>query len=406
MSISATSRRAGREAYIEGTLNELAADRYYMTEFELGSLFDFVLTRVPRCHSFARRYPLLFTILIRAISLLWWVPIFPLLIALSVLRFGLQKVRCRHRQSLQGDVVVGTAHKVAGILSRISDHTVQYWLQVPWIRLEGIPPRAQIINLLGLITWGDLIAAAFDAWDAARAVSRRFPNWTDRLQTYTAYPCFIFWRALIRHSESPSTLWFANHFDRWAVLLDRLPTGAQRVLIQHGTHAMDEFPVPSRLTNIKLFYCVSSREAEFFKRNVFEPSAQPEFRFLSSTLTLVRLPWLDSSCPSILMIGHPHTPEKELDILRKLSQVMPHAELILKPHPIYGVGIYKGVHALSIHILREKDTFPRVDLAICDVSTLGLEYEASGIPVVWHKDLDVDKTVEEVRTYFAGRKQI
>ena len=41
--------------------------------------------------------------------------------------------------------------------------------------------------------------------------------------------------------------------------------------------------------------------------------------------------------------------------------------------------------------------FPHVDVALCFESTLGVEYEASGVKVIWWKGMDMDSIYMAVK---------
>ena len=101
----------------------------------------------------------------------------------------------------------------------------------------------------------------------------------------------------------------------------------------------------------------------------------------------------------ILLIGQPDMPDKEVEIMRHLLNDQRDVCLYLKPHPLYPVTIYGDLSDLGINIIEQKNFFPKVDLAINYYSTLGIEYEACGIPVIWHYNLEVEEVLNEVAKY-------
>ncbi|HYE97512.1 MAG TPA: hypothetical protein VEJ18_01325 [Planctomycetota bacterium] len=388
-------RRAARAAYVDATLNERSADLDQTVFMGLDGLFPGGLPRVTWFDRAASRHPAAVALLVRSAALLWWPVLFPLLVVVQALRLARAKRRAAARAPLRGACALVLSHRLPAVAARIGDPPPGTWIRVPWVPLQGIPPGAAVADLLAHASWQDLRGAVADAWAGARAAARAMPSWTDRLQTYTAYPWFVVWRALA--GAPVDEWWHANHLDRWAVLVDRLPGTARRVMVQHGTHLCDEWrPLPARLRRVDLFYCMNETERAFFRRAVFADGAEPEVRPLPSALRLVDLEGLDPRRPRVLVIGQPVGSEKQVAILKGLARAGPRLQLLLKPHPLYGMAPYPGIEALPVRVVPEKDVFPRVDVAVCDVSTLGAEYEASGVPVVWHRRLGVEETVRRV----------
>ena len=52
---------------------------------------------------------------------------------------------------------------------------------------------------------------------------------------------------------------------------------------------------------------------------------------------------------------------------------------------------------MGVDIIKDKSYFPRVDLAISHSSTLGLEYEASNVKVVWTADREQSDILNEIK---------
>ena len=81
---------------------------------------------------------------------------------------------------------------------------------------------------------------------------------------------------------------------------------------------------------------------------------------------------------------------------------MPFVKIYLKPHPLFSTKGYDSLHDVPVSFVKGRFCFPQVDLAVTHYSTLGLEYEATGIPVIWHQDKTVDATVQDIMTYFTS----
>ena len=69
--------------------------------------------------------------------------------------------------------------------------------------------------------------------------------------------------------------------------------------------------------------------------------------------------------------------------------------IYIKPHPLNDQNAYDTL--MGVDIIKDKSYFPRVDLAISHSSTLGLEYEASNVKVVWTADREQSDILNEIK---------
>jgi hypothetical protein len=106
----------------------------------------------------------------------------------------------------------------------------------------------------------------------------------------------------------------------------------------------------------------------------------------------LKLSAVKSDKTTILVIGQPHSRDMEVVIIKSLISQY---EIYIKPHPLYSDKKYKNIK--GVHIIDDRSFYPKVDLALCYESTLGLEYEASGVNVLWWKDYDIKSIYDLVK---------
>jgi len=210
-------------------------------------------------------------------------------------------------------------------------------------------------------------------------------NKTDILQTYVAYDWFLVYISLNKIEKNIKKAYFANHYDRWAVLFDNLFANKELVLLQHGV-LHDELQLEYKLKNINTIYYYNENSKMLFKK-IFELN-NTNFEKLD---IILKLSDVESNKKTILVIGQPQSIDKELEIVQKLKNKY---EIYVKPHPLYSIKKYKRIK--DVIIIEDRIFYPRVDLALCYESTLGLEYEASGVNVLWWKNLETNQVIDSI----------
>jgi hypothetical protein len=256
------------------------------------------------------------------------------------------------------------------------------------------------------------------AWKAAAIVRRkglgRFPLGQCRtacLQTYIGWDWFLTWQLLPRALGPDCGLWFANHYDRWAVLLDRLPGGGPRHLVQHG-FARSELTLPYRQRRVAEVLYFDQGTRRILQDVALRESCQPRWTPLQARLSLTPLSddrfrdlWDHPSRSfhgTVLVIGQPVEPALEQTLLLQLAEELPDVRLLYKAHPLYGRSGAAHVPTPAVQILWDRDLFPQVDAVLSGGSWLGVEYESTGTPVVWYKSQPLAEVPETVRTILNG----
>lgn len=391
-----SAANGGVEAYVAATANEIFFDDVAMEIWRLHGVVPAAIPRPLQAADLARRHPRLLRLLVWIILRLWPLPLQPMLVASCSARYlvGWLLARARHPglADLGPDVALCATSRMPSVLARVAEGAPGVWLTLPWVPVATPPPGIVAVPLLRLARLGDLAWAAREAWRGAREIARRHPG-AGRLQGYTALPWMLLWRVLSRHEGKLRSLWFANHYDRWAVLCDRLPGDFARVLLQHGFFY--DGSMPTRLARVRRIFAFGPRFERQFRRGVLTADADVTFTTMPLELALTPPGGTGDGRRSLLIIGLPPHAEKQCRLVRSLVESRPDLRILVKPHPLYDSSPYRTASEGGAELIGGNE-FPRVDLALADQSWLGVEYEASGIDVLWHLGLDVEGTLAEV----------
>lgn len=192
----------------------------------------------------------------------------------------------------------------------------------------------------------------------------------------------------VRFFSEQTRVYFSNHYDRWCCLIDEVFAGQDLCLIQHGI-LPDNFIIPFPPKNIKKIFCFDEPSKIAFDR-VFGGIDGASISFFSPKLHLQDI---HLSAFSVLVIGQPHSAKKEIELVSKIRFSSSDINIFLKPHPVFGAGIYAKVKDV---LIRDKFFFPKVNLVVCEDSTLGFEYETLGVPVIWWGHRSVDNMLSSI----------
>lgn len=239
--------------------------------------------------------------------------------------------------------------------------------------------KSHVYQSLGI---SDLIYAYFYAVSSVVLFLPKLSDKRDVLQFYVAYEWFLVYEGLLKNSEHVSDVYFANHYDRWAVMFDSIYSGKNIVLLQHGT-LPDSLDLTYKLKNLKYIYTIDQHSVILFKRMFC--CVKTRFKMLDISLVLSDV---KSEKRSVLIIGQPHSVAVEVEIAMELSG---RYDVFIKPHPLYDDTEYRKLKQVTI--VSDREFYPKVDVALCYESTLGVEYQASGVPVVWWKNMGISDIV-------------
>jgi hypothetical protein len=319
---------------------------------------------------------------------LWAEVLFPLLLIGQVIRTLLvMRSHPRRTEPMTGDVAVVLTARICEVLRCVpSARRPKQWITAPWQPAPLTAADGEAVSLLRFVDRKDLLGTAWRAWRAVLIVRCKglghWPGGQGRLailQTYIAWDWFLTWNALPRALPLERTVWYANHYDRWAVLLDRLPAGGPRHLVQHGFAR--ELPLPYRQRRVSEVFYFDQGTRRILQNAALRETCRPCWTPLQAQLKLTPLA---VRRPAVLVIGQPLDPEAERELLTTLAAALPDVCLLYKAHPLYGKS--GAAHVPSqVQILFDRGLFPAADVVLSGWSWLGVEYESTGTPVVWYK---------------------
>ncbi len=325
---------------------------------------------------------------LQAIRLFWLFPLQQVFFIKQFIHFLPFVLKSKKTSPLQGRVLICTSSKSERLFGQ-----ADWNLTVPWVHVKGSPQNISLFDFLSLL---DLMKSFFWASFSSfyYGISIRKPY--QHLQTYCSVQWDLAERGLRKClTNEVSAILSTNHFDRFAVLIDSLPGPFKKILYQHGL--LDEgMDLPYKLQNIaELHYYDANSERIFRDKVMKSPDVQvflspPPFRVDPGSYTP----------GSVLIIGQPHCSEKEVEMAKKMLSLSCVQKIIIKPHPKYPDNVYRTLSDSKIELIKEG--YPKVDLALSYMSTLGFEYESIAIPVLWHKSMLVDEEISRVKENFAN----
>jgi hypothetical protein len=387
--------------------NELVVDAALMPSLGLSDLLPDVVPRpIPITRKWSRWKPLWAAVL-RLISALWTWVLFPVLLIGQMIRTARQwRSTAPAVAPMRDDVAVGFTARIAEVVRCVpEDRRPRQWLTVPWQSVSLTADDGPVGSLLSYVHRRDFWTTAWRAWRAVMIVRRkglgRFPGGRCRtaiLQTYSAWPWFLTWQVLPRAISPTSGVWFANHYDRWTVLLDRLPAGGSRHLVQHG-FARGDLRLAHRQARVTEVLYFDHGTRQILENVAIRLQCQPEWTAIRAQLTLTPLAKVlpSTSKPVVLVIGQPVEPDRERELLTALVAGLSDVVVLYKAHPLYGRDGAAHVPSPPVQVLWDRGVFPAADVVLSSGSWLGVEYESTGTPVVWYKSESLAAVVQTVR---------
>lgn len=209
-----------------------------------------------------------------------------------------------------------------------------------------------------------------------------------KILSYSSFKWFMTFNAL--KDKKFDNIYFANHYDRWAVLFDKL-CSKRIILLQHGV-LNEKFVPPTKLKNVSVLYSYNDLEKEKFESSILD-NFNGEYFYLNRNIDLQ--PLKGSYKTKVLFISClPLTFAKEKELLSLFS---PDTLVCIKTHPVYQVEPYFDLkREFDIELITEKDFFPDVDFVISYKSTLAFEYELVGKKVIYYEDEDFNNQIQKL----------
>ncbi len=379
--------------YRASTRNEIAVDENMKAEACLPESLQLNVPRVQRWSGRALRFPRLMRAAASVAVVSWPYFIAPVLFSFQLLQLIFLKARQGSSQPLRDGSVIGAGFSERAVkLINLEGFPARAdaWLTFPWVNgTRGINSPEQV-GCLGLIRYRDLAGAWNDAMAAVLSwrQSRHLAPWI--LQTYTAMRWFVAIRAI----ERTSAHWLcAEHYDRWAVLLDRAVRhhpGARLgwTLVQHGSvtglSGADNLKLPTRLTRVSQLICFDQDSIDFFHSKVIAPGARA--RLVTNVIhrpSIQTQRLVDQEAGlRLLIVGHPFSESLQVRLHEKIRSTFPSVVCFYKPHP--HAAMSHDMRTIGWRLVEDPACFPEVDLLLSYPSTLVNEYGSAGIEAVVH----------------------
>lgn len=401
--------------YFAATRNEVAVDEIFLTLLKMNATEVGHFPRVPHWIDLATHRPYLTRTLSRIARAVW-------LAGGSVLFFIWEYLKFSYlHHSIGARTFTATTGAILGLSARVFDVVTpvkfprfpQTWLTLPWVPVPGLPEGANELPMLSMLDRSDLLSALADAVTVTQRVKRNRCLSPWGMQTYTAFRWFLVRRAVDRLSGPLVT---TEHYDRWAVLVDRAVRECRRatdsrkllIVVQHGAmaalneegHIGESFlNLPTRLRQVDELHAYNGDEAAAFQANVFalgNVSRMLKICFFKPTIELTGEAISDR--PRLLFVGHPLCEFFHVEVFKKLT-IWKNIEVYYKPHP--KAPMSTSMAGINWKIIKEEKFFPRVDLLISYPSTLVVEYENVGIPAAVHS---LDASIDDLAKFISKTK--
>lgn len=387
--------------YRAATRNEIAIDEHMRRVAGLPPSLQLDLPRVQRWAPAAQRHPRTLPWLVGLLKVLWSGLLAPTFFSLQLLQLLRSKARMPATDAPlprpeQAVGVAFSARAVELIEAPGFPLPVEQWLVFPWLDVsDALRGRARQ-RCLDLLTYRDLFGAWADAIAAARSArrSRHLSAW--RLQTYTAFRWMVARRAVDRLAAH---FLCAEHYDRWAILLDRSLRQRQAprrgwTLVQHGAvasladqAASAQAPsreLPTRLAMVARLVAFNEHSLDFFRMHVMASHNQaPRLDDLVHAPRVTLSPVAgDAGQCRLLIVGHPFAEAFHEHAYHHLRAAETRLICLYKPHPHAEMSAAMAVVGWTLVDLPGR--FPEVDLLLSYPSTLVDEYGTLGVPAVVH----------------------
>lgn len=347
-------------------------------------------SRVPYCGTLKNRYLL---------NVLWWIvvitePFLSLIIITIKLPVFLAKVITRNTSKNVGKHIglcySGLAKQRIKIVDDVYE-TIDYYLYPIGVEKIWVMPDKEQHCVLEQVNAIEVIKAYL--WTCVAIIIANIK--THGKYLYRNHVCFeyLLTNYFLHRISSDCSLYFVNHLDRWAVLFNYAPQ-KEKILLQHGIEGPNaDWPV--KLLNVKKAYVFADSQRERLTKAVL--GHIPEFEVMPPTISLTDMQTAKGKNIVIVACENYIFYENEEYIIKRINNE--NLRIFVKIHP--GKNDYQKYVTLqkivnpNIEIITTP-TFPRVNLVVSYYSTLGIEYEAHRIPVLYYDEITLDDIVNRI----------
>lgn len=372
-----------KELFLKAYKNEIYADTIFNDRLHTKKRLGFRFIKPYSLISTFTKYSHVWKVFMRIVVTLWPVINFCWSVFMFI-KFGIILLKTKRRKiSLKGNTYLEyTRHlkNLSGLMS--SENKPNQWVSLK-SKERGV---VTIFNLTSFTILFKALGSAIKAPFLLREITLYNHQY---VLSYSSFEWFLSYYTLRQFSFK--SIYYANHYDRWAIMFDSLEAESKN-LIQHGL-IIDGFSPPTKQVNTSCLFCYEERQKELFFKLVIEGDTC-KVSYLKTTLHYTISP--PSNRFSVLMVScHPISFERE----KKLMPMLPkEITLYIKPHPLFPSKDYNEINNIeNVYLIDDPDDFPNVDLVISYNSTLGFNYEVSGKKVIYYEDNSVDEILEKVK---------
>lgn len=361
--------------------SEIYADEIALAFSGINKVVNYKLVRVHKIQGLVRKYPKLFKVFIYFFAFLW--PVLFIIITTCKFFYGCILSLLENKQNtIDNRVVLVFTPRIEEQIGKVLN------TDMPKQHLSIYKGYGNVM-LSRFCTLGILFKAYRASLLTPFLIKKLKVDFIYRLQNYTAFEWFVAWFTL--NNASLNEIWFANHFDRWAVLCEYLPA-ENKVFVQHGIEDGNMIPIV-RYRTLKKAYLIAPSQKSHFENKIFKRT--PEIFYLEGKIKLVNIQKSKNS--TLLIIGnYVLTLEKEIQLIKELHGVS--VDVYLKPHPVLPKKEYYRLQKDYPFFLIEDSTFfPQVDLVVSYESTLGVEYEQVGVEVLYYHQYSMDNMIDTIK---------
>jgi len=208
------------------------------------------------------------------------------------------------------------------------------------------------------------------------------------LQTYVLFDYIILSEYLSELELESKNIFFANHYDRYAVLFDQVETKSKTIL-QHGI-VSKSFSPTHKLIHIDVLYTFNEVQTNIWESKILKKPVKS--MILVDQLSLTKMN--NEPERSILIVNQPDNFEYEKLLIMEIHEHFPGLHIFYKLHPTVN---NKTIQISNCEIISSQ-IFPEVNLVIHKESTLAQEYFSLGIKVLSTEGQD--ETIQEIKDHF------
>lgn len=222
------------------------------------------------------------------------------------------------------------------------------------------------------------------------------------MQTFVTYEFLLVFLFLQRIITDNTVLIFMNYCDRWQILFDRFPSNCYRILVQHGVLFLNvEIFKNLKCYNLNEVYYFDEKSKDVMVKYISN-SSRIIFKPINNRINLTKFEKINNNKTILLIPATYDNFEEQTLLIRGL--LAENYNIMIKPHPILGTNCPKDLYD-KIFLIKDRNFFPIVDMVVAiDDSTLGVEYEYMGIPVIWLRDFnEIGEVISKIKLLLAKK---